>query len=274
MKFLFLSIVVFLSGSNLYSQTLIKGKLVDSDTGEPISFGHVIISNKKIGVVSDELGAFTVVGADKSDTISFTSIGFIEKNIIVANINSETIKLERNNHLLDEVLILSSTTKKNYGDSQKKTNFFFSNKGKEAGCQILRLINTDCIGCRISKISFFIKDFLNSNKKIRLRIYVYDEKKQEPQTEMLNKSILINPIKKNSWIDLPLINDTLICNSKFILIGVEFLYNDDKVSLGLTNRLNECNTFMKSIGSFWHKPEFMKDEKNNFLNLMVKLELN
>ena len=159
------------------------------------------------------------------------------------------------------------------GDLKKKASSKISNNSKEGGFQILRLLNTECVTCRISKISFFINDFTEQSKKIRLRVYSYDDEKQEPKDELLTKSIIINPSKKNEWIDV-IIDDNLITKAPMLLVGVEFLYNDDKVSLGLTDSISECQTFIKSVGGFWYKPEFMKNKKGNFFNLMVKLELN
>ncbi len=89
--------------SGLSAQSEIKGKLVDLTTGESIPFGHIVIVDKKTGVLSDESGAFTLMGVDASDTISFTSVGYIEKRIVAANINAETIGLERKNNLLEEL---------------------------------------------------------------------------------------------------------------------------------------------------------------------------
>lgn len=260
--------------SGLSAQSEIKGKLVDLTTGESIPFGHIVIVDKKTGVLSDESGAFTLMGVDASDTISFTSVGYIEKRIVAANINAETIGLERKNNLLEEVLIVSSNTKKNLGDAQKKADSFINNSQKQGGFQILRLIRTDCDGCRISKVSFFIHDFSKVNNTIRLRLYTFDEQNQVPQNEILNRSILFHPLKKQSWIELSHFDDTLISSGKYLLVGVELLSNDDTLSLGLTNHINDSYTFIKSIGGFWYKSTFMKDRKNNFLNLMVKLELN
>ena len=191
MKFILLFVLIIVA-KIAFSQNNVDSKLVDAITNEPMPFVHITIPNKKIGLISDESGAFLINNLDKSDTIKFSSIGYTEKAILVGDINNKLIKLDKKIYILDEVVIRpENIQKKLFGDLKKKSSSTISNNSRKGGFQILRLLSTNCVGCRISKISFFINNFTEQSKKMRLRIYSYDDKTQEPQEDILNKSIII-----------------------------------------------------------------------------------
>ena len=74
-----LPLVFFLISYSLFSQQVfIKGKIVDSESGEGVSFAHIGICGKSIGTVANDNGdyEFRIPDSAIEDTLCATSIGY------------------------------------------------------------------------------------------------------------------------------------------------------------------------------------------------------
>ena len=70
----------FLMGLQAYSQqTIIRGKVTDAETGDPIPFANVVIQGTSIGSPTDFDGYFEINGEAESDTIIVSYIGYERK---------------------------------------------------------------------------------------------------------------------------------------------------------------------------------------------------
>ena len=95
-----------------YSQTDIKGKILDFSTFMPIESASVYIQNTAIGTVSNVDGKFALVVPQEhvSDTLVISSIGYKSFKTPVNEFNSEVeIYLEEDIAALDEVLLVAET---------------------------------------------------------------------------------------------------------------------------------------------------------------------
>lgn len=66
----------------------LEGKLIDAETGKPLSFASILIVNKRQGLASTNTGEFRF-GVDLGDLIKITSIGYEEQLFVV---NAELIE--------------------------------------------------------------------------------------------------------------------------------------------------------------------------------------
>jgi hypothetical protein len=74
-----LPLVFFLTSFSLFSQQVfIKGKIVDSESGQGVSFAHIGICGKSIGTVANDNGdyEFRIPDSAIGDTLCATSIGY------------------------------------------------------------------------------------------------------------------------------------------------------------------------------------------------------
>lgn len=89
----------------------IKGVVVD-ETGEPLIGASVNVKGASAGVATDMDGAFSLV-CKPSDVIVISYVGYLTKEVVAEKIG-QTVVLEPNNEMLDEVVVIGygTTTKK------------------------------------------------------------------------------------------------------------------------------------------------------------------
>ncbi len=100
-----------LVGAIGYSQTTIKGKVVDTDN-QPIPGATVLIQGKAIGTTADFDGNFVLNTSEVPPfKVKISSIGFTAITVDVASNNqSLTVTLESEDTLLDEIVVSASRT--------------------------------------------------------------------------------------------------------------------------------------------------------------------
>ena len=96
------------------AQTIdISGNVQDTG-GIPIPGVNILVKNTAKGAVTDFDGNFTVTGVEKGATLTFSYIGYITYEIVVANNTNLTITLQEDIAKLDEVVVIG------YGTQTKK----------------------------------------------------------------------------------------------------------------------------------------------------------
>ncbi|MFY9152486.1 MAG: DUF5686 family protein [Prolixibacteraceae bacterium] len=63
--------------------TVVKGKVTDHATGEPIPYVSIMFRNTQIGTLSDTLGRYQLISKNKVDSIQFSAVGYISKTFVV-----------------------------------------------------------------------------------------------------------------------------------------------------------------------------------------------
>ena len=95
----------------LYGQVIdLKGKITDSETGEPVSFAHLGICGKTIGTVANDVGeyVFHLKNFTASDTLCASAIGYERFKIDLGSLehmNTLNIELKPQTKMLSEVVI-------------------------------------------------------------------------------------------------------------------------------------------------------------------------
>jgi len=113
MKLLLLISCFFTYSANIFSQTSAKvnsktikvnGIVVD-EKGEPIIGANIIVSDTKIGVITDFDGKFTL-SVPREAKIRVTYIGYEAKEVAINGVENIKISLSENNKSLDEVVVV------------------------------------------------------------------------------------------------------------------------------------------------------------------------
>jgi len=93
-----------------FSQMIIKGKVIDSSTQEPLPFANIMINkNPLLGEISDENGLFQYTSKTKITSVSCTYMGYETSEVIVNNNNYKTLILNMipSSNNLNEVVLVS-----------------------------------------------------------------------------------------------------------------------------------------------------------------------
>lgn len=102
---LLLALVFFKSVS--YSQ-LLKGKIIDADSKQPVSFAVIALDNSNKGTTADLDGNFSITLAGSEKEIKIQVIGYISKTIAISELDLNSvnvIKLKASNIKLLEVVV-------------------------------------------------------------------------------------------------------------------------------------------------------------------------
>ncbi|WP_113922171.1 DUF5686 and carboxypeptidase-like regulatory domain-containing protein [Cognataquiflexum aquatile] len=80
MKRVFLFVIVFFGFLTLtFSQSIIKGKVTDFETGDPIPFASVILKGTQVGITTDFEGNYVITTSIKADSIQVSYVGFVSQ---------------------------------------------------------------------------------------------------------------------------------------------------------------------------------------------------
>lgn len=104
--------MTIVSSSNLQSLT-IKGKIMDN-SGQPIPGASVQIKGTNIGAATNSNGEYSIIvpEANVKGTLVISSIGFIMKEVSIANKTTINVVLESDDKGLDEVIVVGYGTQK------------------------------------------------------------------------------------------------------------------------------------------------------------------
>jgi TonB-linked SusC/RagA family outer membrane protein len=114
MKSYLIALLVLLSCLPLVGnaqQGLVRGKVVDASTKEPIPGVNIVLKGTTKGVVTDLDGNYQV-GAAPTDTLLFTFIGYVSQAVPVANRSTVDVSLSQDVVALNEVVVTGYTSER------------------------------------------------------------------------------------------------------------------------------------------------------------------
>ncbi|MDR2817049.1 MAG: carboxypeptidase-like regulatory domain-containing protein, partial [Proteiniphilum sp.] len=122
-----------LSTFGLYSQTVIKGKVVDGIAKDPVIGASVVLKSTTTGVLTDINGAFTLqVTKALPVTLSIRLVGYKTQEIDVYDAEEPIlVALQENSNFLDEIVITGYTTQQRRSVSGAITSINLSDGIKE-----------------------------------------------------------------------------------------------------------------------------------------------
>ncbi len=105
---------MFVGIGQLYSQeTIITGRIIDSDTKEPLEYVNIIIDGTHIGTVSDDKGYFNIeTNNTGTGYLNISFIGYEPLKIKISDSN-DNILLTPDASVLNEVVVVGDDTKEN-----------------------------------------------------------------------------------------------------------------------------------------------------------------
>ena len=110
MKTTYTLIFLLLISLNAFTQNIVKGKITDAQTNQPVPGASVVIKGEKKGVISDADGNFTLHIPAASKAIIVSSIGYADKEIMATS-GDLNIVLTQTAKALNEVVVIGYGTK-------------------------------------------------------------------------------------------------------------------------------------------------------------------
>ena len=224
-----------------YSQTIIKGKVLDQSVGKPIAYANIGIVNTSVGTISNEDGTFALKLPDRNkyDSVLFSAIGYERKNVSIQSLfaSDVTILLEEKIVQLNEVTIPSKREKNKHfelGNSSCKGGVLETDT-TYSGASIALLI--DNINPHYEDLEFpvyleqaRIRIYRNNllSFKLRLRLYSLDSLTNQPGEDLLDKSVVVESSMRNGWLEFDLSSFKFLVSKPFFIAFERILTESDR----------------------------------------------
>ena len=88
------------------------GTVVDAENGDPVIGATVVVKGQKDGVITDLDGNFTIAISGSKAQLEFSYIGYRKKTVDVGDLGVINVKMESDNQLLSEVVVVGAGTQK------------------------------------------------------------------------------------------------------------------------------------------------------------------
>lgn len=210
----------------LSAQTIVKGKIVDATTNEPISFVNVGVKGKDIGTVSNEEGLFSLKVKDTKATISIFTIGYEQVDFTFDQLQGNTIiKLNPKTYDLAMVEVDASKLGEEVvlGEKLDKKNYSIGFSSTELGAEIGALIKVK--KATLLKSANFGFNFTRSDS-LFYRVNLYKVNKGGVMENILPEPVIIQHRQKEGILTVDLLSYNLVIDHD-VLLTLEWIKDDD-----------------------------------------------
>tara|TARA_R110002167_G_scaffold186520_1_gene387607 strand:+ start:194 stop:1015 length:822 start_codon:yes stop_codon:yes gene_type:complete len=195
MKSIF-TITILLFTSSIFSQKVVSGTVVDSETNETIPYVNIGILKQSLGTVSNESGKFEFEVKDDfmKDTIKVSSIGYKTISLVASDF-IEKMKVNAVLPLTADVTELSEVTITARQLKEKVLGNKARSKSLKLGFSVNELGNELGIKINIKNNPTFLKSFnthivTNTNTSLKYRLNIYSIKNGLPDKKIVNENII------------------------------------------------------------------------------------
>ena len=235
------ALAIFITIQIGYSQITIQGSVVNQSDKKPIAYTNIGIANTGFGTISNEDGSFSlkVPTPNLKDTLCFSGIGFIERNIPIQTFLTQKVVV----YLKEHVTLLKGVTVTSKKEENK--TFKLGNRKSRGGT-----LETDTIyaGSATALLienknpfqrellfpvylqSASIRIFRNNlpSFKMRVRLYSVDSITKSPGEDLLNKSIVLESSMRNGWLTFDLSEFKYLIDKPFFIAFERILTKTDR----------------------------------------------
>lgn len=109
MNKIYLMMAILLLGvATLHAQVVVKGKVIDKDTREPVAGASVTIPGSKGGTTTDQTGSFTINVASKPSCVCVSCLGYHQQTCNVSDNGEMIVVLDRTAQVMNELIVTAS----------------------------------------------------------------------------------------------------------------------------------------------------------------------
>jgi hypothetical protein len=301
MKKYFLLLFLLLTAGYSFGQTvLLKGRVLDAETNEPLQFATIEIHSLHTGTIANEDGVFELAVDSQNhnlDTIEFSYLGYAKTRLSMADFltSKDNILFLKPSHVsLGEVVVMPKKYKTvvlgiqdNKPESKQISNVFNSKIGNY-------IANDKNKMGWIKSVSYYMDAEGHPETPFRVRIYDLNKEKNCPGNDILNENLVVSA-GKSGWftIDLTKYNIQFSIDGVFVMMewinsGDQYFYEKEmpkKNEKGETVR--EIRKFYgQTIGSVLRQPNMItwgltlgndwipyKPYYKGYINAMIRAEI-
>jgi CarboxypepD_reg-like domain len=271
-----------------FSQRTITGIVLNKKNNEPIPLATVGLMEQNNGTYSDEKGIFNITSTYfKEDSLIISFVGYKTVVLSTSNfINNSFIKLELEERILDNVLIINRRDKKyqqiNSFNNCSQNFFYLSFKSVTI---IAQLYEAPQKGMLLSELEICK---MSGNAMFRVHIFDFDSIKNCPSLELTDTLIVINSNKRN--IGLNVENYNIIIPNKQFYIAIEWLKIPSNAYTktikfggvkniitmyepGISFRYTDNKIGVKKLWNLSFNSKWQEQELNSNINLLISAKL-
>lgn len=247
---------VILNSSKTFCQSLITGQ-IKSQKGELLPYANIGVKGGKFGAISTLDGKFSISVPDSllNDSLTFTSIGFIDKSYLINNLvhkNELEIILEDKIISLAEVKV-SNVKVKQYklGITGRTPMVFIPGRSyqKNDVLEQARVIHLKKPAKIVNANIFLLSQ---SKNEVSVRVNFYALENGVPGKRLIEKSIIRKSIINKGWFSVDLKDEEIYLEEDFV-VSFEFLPSTQS-SIFFAAKMGAANSFLRSssLGA-WRK---------------------
>ena len=281
-------------------KAVLIGRIIDAETGKPVSYATAEIKSKRLGAAANAEGIINVSVSDSliNETFTFSALAYTSRQIPVKQLLQDqpfVVQLTKKVFTLPEFTMRETNLDKvqlgNYINNQ-----FVSSSGSKTG-MIVAVYMDNKNGCNgiISSVSYLIikRDrFTRTHPKtpFRIRIFAVDTMTGEPGVDLLAENLIVKP-KGDGWFTVDVSKYNIEAPEEGYFAAMEWVFTKEKYyyhiyfkenpeqfygqSLGIIVGDFSPNTWSKYLGYDWYvnNKENTGRHKGKFTNSLINSEI-
>lgn len=188
-----------------FSQTVVlKNKVIDAYTNDPVAYANISFLNENVGVSSDENGHFSLQINKKilKSKVHVSCLNYKDTVVLASVLQSESLKLQPKLYELEEVIISKKADRELVVDEYKRRDIKASFGGRKGSPWIVTKYFPYKSEYKnfpfLKSVTIYFTSFLSRKKaKFRVRFFKVDEKTGKPSEDILKESLIVD-VKKTT----------------------------------------------------------------------------
>ncbi len=93
-----------------YAQSIVRGRVTDARTGDPLPGTNVVVPGTMTGTATDVDGAYSLSVASLQDSLHFSFIGYLSQTVAIAGRTTVDVALAEDTGMLEDVIVVGYGT--------------------------------------------------------------------------------------------------------------------------------------------------------------------
>ncbi len=206
----------------------VKGKVTDSETGQPVPFVNIGFMEKNVGTLSDPDGSFELEfpGALSQLPIVFSAIGYGRQFIKPDDLQNGTVRLKPESNILKPVTVKAKKLRIARLGWMGGRDGILPFDTIQGGGAVALLVESPRTPAYVDKLQVRLMYNSKDTLKFRFHIYAYDSTYDRPGEELLTKEIMLTETKRFGWLRFDMSKQDIRIDAKRFFIAFEWI--DDR----------------------------------------------
>lgn len=267
-----IALLVFLCSFSVSGQrTILKGKLLDKTSKEPVVYANISFINIKNGISSREDGSFEleIKKEDSNRRIHISCLNYQDTIVLAKDIKNKTFYMTPKSYELDEI-VLSRKSKKEviidkYLESDIKASFGTSKGFPWVATKFFKHSKSYSETPYLKNVTIYLNQsrVMRNKGKFRLRFYAVNTESGGPSEDLIKDNIIITVKKNDKKISLDVTQYDIEIPESGFYIGVERLeipynFNEYKYTMSGSKKKYTAISVAPSVGAVYTRDSIYK----------------